>query len=199
MKTELLTVSKIFNENIFRIPDYQRGYSWNNSQLEDFWSDIEQLDEEKRHYTGVLTLEDVPESSWKTWEEDAWIMNHRNFRPYYIVDGQQRITTITIAIFCIIKKFEAENSKFINHTMISDLRRKYIFDCKADSIERSYIFGYEKDNPSYEYLKSSIFEETSSIHHATEYTIYTKNLMNAKEFFLRKNTTTIDIRSGKNF
>ena len=67
MKTELLTVSKIFHEALFRIPDYQRGYSWEEAHLRDFWTDIEQLDAAKSHYTGVLTLEAVPESAWAKW------------------------------------------------------------------------------------------------------------------------------------
>jgi len=60
MQTELFSLSKIFTENLFRIPDYQRGYSWAEKQLKDFWNDIDQLEEGKHHYTGVLTLEQVP-------------------------------------------------------------------------------------------------------------------------------------------
>ena len=36
---ELLDLSSIFDKKIFRIPDYQRGYAWNERQLEDFWDD----------------------------------------------------------------------------------------------------------------------------------------------------------------
>ncbi len=36
MKTELLTVSKVFNEALFRIPDYQRGYSCRGVKILDF-------------------------------------------------------------------------------------------------------------------------------------------------------------------
>jgi hypothetical protein len=61
MQTELYSLSKIFTENLFRIPDYQRGYSWGERQLKDFWSDIALLDPKRDHYTGVLTLEDVPQ------------------------------------------------------------------------------------------------------------------------------------------
>lgn len=71
MKTELLTVSKIFSENLFRIPDYQRGYSWELVHLRDFWSDIEQLVEGKSHYTGVITLESVPATVWERWDDDG--------------------------------------------------------------------------------------------------------------------------------
>ncbi|WP_341646286.1 DUF262 domain-containing protein [Thauera sp. SDU_THAU2] len=56
MKTELLTVSRIFTESLYRIPDYQRGYAWGPDQLADFWLDLEQLDGDAKHYTGVLTL-----------------------------------------------------------------------------------------------------------------------------------------------
>jgi uncharacterized protein with ParB-like and HNH nuclease domain len=28
MDTQLLTLSKIFTERLFRIPDYQQGYAW---------------------------------------------------------------------------------------------------------------------------------------------------------------------------
>ena len=44
METTLLTLSKIFTERLFRIPDYQRGYAWTEKQLKDFWSDLEQLE-----------------------------------------------------------------------------------------------------------------------------------------------------------
>ena len=51
MKTELITVSRIFTESLYRIPDYQRGYAWGTDQLADFWLDIEQLDSDAKHYT----------------------------------------------------------------------------------------------------------------------------------------------------
>jgi uncharacterized protein with ParB-like and HNH nuclease domain len=37
---DLLSLTDLFNRSIFRIPDYQRGYSWGGLQLEEFWSDI---------------------------------------------------------------------------------------------------------------------------------------------------------------
>lgn len=183
MKTELLTVSKIFSENLFRIPDYQRGYSWEKLHLSDFWSDIEQLVEGKSHYTGVITLESVPASVWEKWEDDAWIIQSRRYTPYYVVDGQQRLTTITILLQCII---EATSESELNYTPIDTIKKKYIFDQKAGSMSRAYLFGYEKDNPSYEYLKTQIFCEQSAKHSTNEETIYTKNLKCAKKFFSEK-------------
>ena len=48
---ELLSLSKVFDGKIFRIPDYQRGYAWQQSQLIDFWDDLANLQEDR--YTGV--------------------------------------------------------------------------------------------------------------------------------------------------
>lgn len=181
MKTELLTVSKIFHETIFRIPDYQRGYSWEESHLKDFWADIEQLDNSKSHYTGVLTLEQVPESAWARWNDDVWIIRSKKYVPYYVVDGQQRLTTISILLQCILEKNTAEE---LNYTPIEIHRRKYIFENRSDSLARAYIFGYEKDNPSREFLMHEIFAEATAGHSTGEATIYTRNLRHAKKFFL---------------
>ncbi|MBN9300512.1 DUF262 domain-containing protein, partial [Dysgonomonas mossii] len=103
MKTELFTVSRIFTEALYRIPDYQRGYSWGIDQLNDFWLDLEQIQENSKHYLGVLTLEEVDEEKWSNWEEDSWIIKSRNFKPYYVVDGQQRLTTIVLLIIAILE------------------------------------------------------------------------------------------------
>ncbi len=45
---ELKSLSQIFQERIFRIPDYQRGYAWQAAQLRDFWEDIVNLQREFR-------------------------------------------------------------------------------------------------------------------------------------------------------
>ena len=183
MKTELLTISKIFNEALFRIPDYQRGYSWEEPHLKDFWSDIEQLGDHKSHYTGVITLEEVPESAWCRWEDDAWIIRSKKYSPYYVVAGQQRLTTISILLQCILERTTADE---LNYTPIEIIRRKYIFETRSDKLVRAYIFGYEKDNPSREFLKSEIFRDCQAGHSTGEATIYTRNLRNAKKFFLEK-------------
>ncbi|HUT00232.1 MAG TPA: DUF262 domain-containing protein [Candidatus Thermoplasmatota archaeon] len=52
------SLDSVFKEKIFRIPDYQRGYAWQINQFKDFWEDLMNLsdDDERSHYTGVLTL-----------------------------------------------------------------------------------------------------------------------------------------------
>ena len=50
-------------ENLHRTPvsdsGLPEGYAWTKKHLKDFWSDIQQLEPDHNHYTGVLTLEDV--------------------------------------------------------------------------------------------------------------------------------------------
>lgn len=182
METTLLTLSKIFTERLFRIPDYQRGYAWTEKQLKDFWSDLEQLEIGKNHYVGVLTLERVDEKSFNKWDDDKWIIKSKKYEPYYIVDGQQRLTTAIILIEAIVESLN-ENEE-LNYTSVCDIRRKYIFESKDKGISRSYMFGYEKDNPSYEFLKTKIFCENSEEIYIEQETVYTYNLELAKKFFL---------------
>jgi uncharacterized protein with ParB-like and HNH nuclease domain len=184
VQTELLSISKIFTETLFRIPDYQRGYAWRDKQLKDFWNDIVHLENGKNHYTGVLTLEDVSPSIVTQWTDDLWIIESKHYSPYYVVDGQQRLTTTIVLIQAILELVAA--GKLLNYTTVDDIRRKFIFESKDGGISRSYIFGYEKDNPSYEFLKTSIFTESSDNHSTSEHTIYTHNLAAAKAFFLEK-------------
>jgi Protein of unknown function DUF262/Protein of unknown function (DUF1524) len=184
VQTELLSLSKAFNEFLYRIPDYQRGYSWGAKQLKDFWNDLDQLEEKRNHYTGVLTLETVPMDVARKWDDDRWIIEAKHFKPYFIVDGQQRLTTAIILIQVILEL--TEEGRSLNYDSKDEVKKRYIFQSKDGGISRSYIFGYERDNPSYEYLKTEIFLEQSENHAASEETIYTRNLKNAKDFFSEK-------------
>ncbi|QJW90213.1 DUF262 domain-containing protein [Spirosoma taeanense] len=184
MDSQLQSISKLFTERLYRIPDYQRGYAWGEKQLKDYWSDIQQLEEGKNHYIGVLTLEAVSKLSFDQWLDDKWIIESKSFTPYYVVDGQQRLTTTVILIQAITELTLGTNK--LNYTSIEEIRKKFIYDSKDEGISRSYIFGYEKDNPSYEFLKNKIFQETSNSGYIGEETIYTLNLEYARSFFIEK-------------
>jgi len=187
MDSNLISISKIFTEKLLRIPDYQRGYAWTKKETSEFWNDLAYLENDKNHYVGVLTLEDVPDENIALWIEDHWIIRSKSYHPSYIVDGQQRITTIVILIQCIIEEIKSRGDNIeLNYTDISDIRKKYIFEEKSKTSCRSYIFGYDKDNPSYEFLKRKIFMEDSVNSVNIENTIYTQNLSSAKNFFIDK-------------
>ena len=48
-----LALSGIFGKTIFRIPDYQRGYAWQTTQLNDFWEDLINLDIRNMNFNNV--------------------------------------------------------------------------------------------------------------------------------------------------
>ncbi len=183
MESQLFTLSKIFTERLFRIPDYQRGYAWTEAQLKAFWNDIQQLEGDTNHYTGVLTLETVTKSQSNRWADDGWIIDSKKYEPLFVVDGQQRLTTSIILIQAILETVPEDGK--LNFTSKKDIQKKYIFDSKDEGVSRSYIFGYDIDNPSYEFLKVKIFNEYSSSNKSEE-TIYTNNLEQAKKFFSDK-------------
>ena len=123
---ELMSMSKIFTEKIFRIPDYQRGYAWTEKEIKDFWGDICRLEEKKNHYVGVLTLEKTPKEKYNDWKDDLWIIDAKSYEPYYVVDGQQRLTTSIILIFTLLKIMKERNIETLNYTSQEEIIRKYM-------------------------------------------------------------------------
>lgn len=183
--TKLMSLSEIFNNRIFRIPDFQRGYSWGEDQLEDFWDDIQNLGENRIHYIGLLTVEPIKESEVKNvekWEDDLWLFK-KGMTAYYVIDGQQRLTTLIILLHEILRTFNddeginfGEKSEWIDRFLYRSFNQRY----------KSFVFGYEKDNPSDEYFKTKILEQASSAANKYPETLYTANLMYAKEYFADK-------------
>ena len=181
MPSELQSLDTIFNSRVFRIPDYQRGFSWGAVQLEAFWDDLNRLRELRSHYTGQLTLEKVPDLAWKKWDEDTLLIEVKGYKPFYVVDGQQRLTTAIILIKCLLERIQDGDQLAL--TDKSDLAKKYLV--QQTGVSRAYLFGYERDNPSYEYLKTQILGEQSNQFQGVE-TSYTANLKKAQDFFRRQ-------------
>ena len=75
------------NSKIYKVPRFQRSYSWDESNWEDLWLDILALknNEETIHYLGTIVLQT---SDNKT---------------FTIIDGQQRIVTLSIIILACLK------------------------------------------------------------------------------------------------
>lgn len=190
---DLLSLQKIFNEAIFRIPDYQRGYSWSNQQLEEFWCDLISLIPVQEHYTGMISLKklnpaDILRNGQK-WNEEKWLVD-AGYSVFEIVDGQQRMTTLIILINEIISYCKQNNITELNSALLSEIEEKYLFKTKPNNIIRTYKFGYEEDNPSYKYFRHVILEEPDN--GTIEETFYTLNLQNAKNFFKSKLTNYVE-------
>lgn len=184
-ETKLLSLSEIFNNKIFRIPDFQRGYSWEERQLEDFWEDIQNLGPKKIHYIGLLTVEPIKESdivNIEKWKDDLWLFK-KGLSAYYVIDGQQRLTTLIILLYEILSTFSDDEG--INYGQKSEWIDRFLYR-SYNSIYKSFVFGYEKDNPSDEYFKTIILEQESSTADKYPETLYTANLMFAKKYFEKK-------------
>jgi uncharacterized protein with ParB-like and HNH nuclease domain len=180
---KLQSLTEIFNQKIFRIPDFQRGYSWGEDQLDDFWDDLQNLKEDRIHYTGLLTVKPVKRSdiaNLEKWQEDIWLFE-KGMSAFYVIDGQQRLTTSIIFISQLLEYFNPIEG--INFDTRETWESKFLFKQFGDHY-KSFIFGYEKDNPSDEYFKTKILGQLSSTSDKVpEQTLYTANLEFAKSFF----------------
>lgn len=96
------------------IPKFQRDYSWEAEHWDDLWQDIQLvLDaQENEHYMGYLVLQTV------------------NNKEYTVIDGQQRLTTLSILILAILQRltdFVVNNHEVQNNqTRIDSYRSTYI-------------------------------------------------------------------------
>lgn len=189
MANELQPLSLLFQNRLFRIPDYQRGYAWQQSQLVDFWDDLNNLQMDRYHYTGLLSLKLLKSKETMSWGNDLWMVD-KGFKPCHIVDGQQRLTTFIILlneIVCFVCSLDENAGKndddiVLGYETIKDIKAKYICQKRPpQNMITTYLFGYETDNPSDKYLRYRVFNEPNS--GEVNETYYTKNLKTAKEFF----------------
>lgn len=110
---EKKTLRDIFSKNLFKIPDYQRGYAWENKQLSDFIEDVDALVYEnvKSHYTGtVVTYQDKSKPLVDYGTDKLEIVD--------VVDGQQRLTTSCLYLSIILQKL-IENEESAYEQLIS--------------------------------------------------------------------------------
>lgn len=103
------------NGLVYRVPQFQRDYSWEEEQWDDLWQDIlasQSPGRESAHYLGYLVLQT------------------KDDRYYDIIDGQQRLTTLSLIVLTVLKRLneladkgqEAEN----NRRRSEELRKTYI-------------------------------------------------------------------------
>lgn len=201
MANELQPLTSLFQDKLFRIPDYQRGYAWQLSQLVDFWDDLNNLQMDRYHYTGLLSLKYLKEKDTVSWGNDLWMVE-KGFKPCHIVDGQQRLTTFVILlneIVCFVCSLDENKGKsdeeiYIGVVTIKEIKSKYICQKRPpQNMITTFLFGYETDNPSDKYLRYRVFNEPNS--GELNETYYTKNLKTAKDFFA-KNVASLYAEEG---
>ncbi|MCL2042789.1 MAG: DUF262 domain-containing HNH endonuclease family protein [Treponema sp.] len=163
---EKTTVEKLFHEKgiKFSIPAYQRAYSWecdkDRKQVEQFIIDIKDQDPKKPYFLGHFLFEKDKDDKNK----------------YWVIDGQQRLTTVVIFFSCLIqelekRKLDLEKKRRENtledkmHSSLSDIK---LFDENGEEIQtwriredyiqmgKDYKFStVEYDNP---FFKNLVFQ-----------------------------------------
>lgn len=89
-------IKEFFNSRFFEIPKYQRGYAWEKKNIRELFEDIQEAIEVKAsHYIGTIVLS-------RTDKNDV----------FYVVDGQQRITTITMIINSLISFMNEDDAMY---------------------------------------------------------------------------------------
>ena len=99
----------------YRVPSFQRDYSWSTDEWDDLWQDITGLfgeGPEPAHYMGYLVLQSVDN------------------REFDIIDGQQRMTTLSLLMLAAIAHLTAlavpEDHEDPQSRRASQLRGNYI-------------------------------------------------------------------------
>ena len=89
-----ITIQKMLEEKSqFSVPNYQREFVWSENDAVDFFNDLNASSEEDPLFLG------------------SFIFHKHADSKFYIVDGQQRITSMMIFLICL-RTYVAEQSKF---------------------------------------------------------------------------------------
>ena len=165
-QNDIVSVNELFDNNrVFRVPDYQRGYAW-SKEFRVLWQDIIRIHKtaSSKHYTGMLAIEEITDNN----------VLSNEFVPdtsaFYIVDGQQRITSLVIIIKALLTYVKDELSD-------KDLS-SYDNLLSFDGINR---FGYSslRNDGSDTYFAERIYNNNTSLPCADRYLF---NINSAKEY-----------------
>ena len=162
-------LSNLLEGKIFQIPDYQRGYAWEDKQWKDFVQDIDALidDKIKSHYTGTIVIYQPAEKPTENY-------GTKKLEVVDIVDGQQRLTTCSLYLSIILNElinkgeneFNAEIPIFLLSGSKSKLRLNndtadFYFDLisKGSTNVTASTVHQKRLLEGYNYLKSHIEEQ----------------------------------------
>lgn len=89
----------------FIVPNYQRSYTWGENQWNQLWHTISKFTEDNhKHFLGSIIVTSINDDN------------------YHLIDGQQRLTTISIVILCIIEKL----NKLIDYGIDIEKNKDYV-------------------------------------------------------------------------
>lgn len=116
-KTENNTFRKLIGNGLsYRIPRFQRDYSWTEDQWEDLWNDILTVlvadAGEGAHYMGYLVLQSSDD------------------KRFDVIDGQQRLTTLSLIVLAVLKQLQrlvdAGKEADANARRLEQIRQTYV-------------------------------------------------------------------------
>ena len=107
-----MPIKKLLMDGKYIIPDYQREYDWDDEQIFEFVEDINEISNDESYFIGHMVFE-----------------GKRNGAYFVVIDGQQRITTITILLCCIRDIFYERNENDLGN----GINDKYIFFINDDN------------------------------------------------------------------
>ena len=129
----------IGNGRSYRVPPYQRDYSWSEEQWEDLWNDIADLRSrpEDHHYLGALVVEG------------------KSDREFLVIDGQQRLATLSLLALAVIARLRAMAESGIdseaNRERGKEIRNRFVGEKDPASLtESSRLYLNETDNAFYQ-------------------------------------------------
>jgi uncharacterized protein with ParB-like and HNH nuclease domain len=134
--TTTISYNELIGNKKYRIPYFQRDYSWSTEQWEDLWLDIDAvMKESDEHYMGYLVLQ---------------TSDNKEFQ---IIDGQQRITTVNLIILAAIKSIKkiAQKGEEVeeNGQRIKNLTERYIGNADPVSLEYDNTLVLNKNNDDF--------------------------------------------------
>ncbi|PDW28841.1 DUF262 and DUF1524 domain-containing protein [Helicobacter pylori] len=137
MKADATTLLGFFEENQnnqFVIPIYQRLYSWKKEQCEQLWDDIIKIggnDKMNGHFIGSILYVRV---------------DGTHSSPLLIIDGQQRLTTITL-LFIALRDHLNDEDELLEKFSHQKIQNRYLInsDEKGDKKFRLILSESDKD------------------------------------------------------
>jgi hypothetical protein len=125
-----ISVANLFSTGQFyRIPDYQRPFMWeddNFEQLIDDLSEASTLEEDKKYFLGTLVLHE--------YEDDR----------FDIVDGQQRITAVSILLACLRDEIDDTDTKNEVQRMLVQPKEKLRSIPEKERLTTKELGSYKK-------------------------------------------------------
>ena len=145
-----LSLQKLFNDRIFCIPEYQRGYAWEKQQVEEFLDDLALLDSTRHHYTGTVVLLPFPKRTRKDSEGTTYIMTD-------IVDGQQRLTTTVLLLNEMSRALKPfEGSK----TLAKGIKKTYV---QSKDIDGQPLYKMSLNDDTDDFFKDNVLPDNPGV------------------------------------